>query len=44
VGDEEISEPHGFLQFEQQVEHPGADGDVKRCDALVGDDQLRLQR
>jgi hypothetical protein len=44
VGDEEIAQPEPGLEFVQQIEHAGLDGDVQRRDRLVEDHQLGFQR
>ena len=44
MADEEIGDAELAFQRREQVEHPRLHRDIQRRDALVGDDQLRLQR
>ncbi|MPL80475.1 hypothetical protein SDC9_26375 [bioreactor metagenome] len=44
MADEEIGDAELALQCGKQVEHPRLHRDIQRRDALVGDDELRLQR
>lgn len=43
MGDEEVGQPEGLLQFLQQVDDLGLDRDVERRHRLVADDEVGLE-